>query len=151
MNDIPNTFNPLDMLHKLSELRENIDLKLTSTVTTDKAHETETIDNNEEFLFEEIEAILMHLDDVRNDILYLESPYLTEGTLQGSSVNRKISVNGRLIKEDQPLEIQMDGETNWLKTWIAHDGSTYYFTCFGRKVNALNVKCTIRLREVHQN
>lgn len=150
MNETSKINDPLSMLHKLSELKQQIEFTQSQRTVTSNSEMTLQCPD-ESFLSEEIEAILMQLDDVRTDILYLESPCLTEGSLYLSSANRMIYVNEYSIKENEPVEIRLDGESRWMKTWIAHDGAMYYFTCFGRKINALNVVCTVRLRKVHQN
>lgn len=149
MNETSKINDPLSMLHKLSELKQQIEFNQSQRTVTSTL-ETNLQCPDELFLSEEIEAILMQLDDVRTDILYLESPCLTEGKLYLSSLSGMIHVNEYPIKENEPVEVRLDGESRWMKTWIAHDGTTYYFTCFGRKINALNVDCTVRLRKVHQ-
>lgn len=136
-----------EMMKNLSEFKSHVE-KLKGYYA--EINQTQESDPQEHFLAEEIEAIMIHLDDTMTDISYLESPYLTEGKLRMKGVTNELMVNDYKVNLSEPVEIQLGSEDNWIKTWIGTDSKIFYFTCFGRVKNALDIQCNIRLRRVHE-
>lgn len=113
-------------------------------------------DPHENFIYQELGMIMYHLNDSLEDITYLNRPIIVEGQPQFSESKQDLLVNGHLVSIKEPVEVKLEDENVWFKTWIVRLKDDFGFTAFlsntspAQMQTISSIQCIIRLRDCHK-
>lgn len=141
---------------KILEIRKAINTLQTEYGLHLENLKCEELDYEDRFRRMEYELIMYHLNDSFEDITYINRPVIAEGSISLSEDENTLLVGNQLVNLKEPVEVKLDADDDWYKTWISKEGDEYCFTALmpvgadGRRLNVLEATCIFRLRDCHK-
>lgn len=145
-----------DFNTKILAIRDSID-KLQMDYGLHLEHlKRDELNSEDAFRRTEYELIMYHLNDSFEDITYINRAIIAEGVISLSDDEKTLLVGKQSVNLKEPVEVKLDTDDNWYKTWISKEGDEYCFTALmpvradGRRQNVLETSCVFRLRDCHK-